>query len=233
MGGALVPTRPARGISIGPALRLSAPLFVSSTSLLALGEMHLWMLGSLSVPDQVAIYGAVYRIVMLVSLPLTLVNRVIPPMVAELFTRQRKGVIERLLRTTASVIALPAMLMLVLLIVFGGDVLQLVYGGFFRSGAPVLAIMSAGQAINVWTGSPGVLLSMSDQQGKLMWASFCGGVIGLLITLSLVRDYGATGEQYVALFLRRLRLRRIARSARDKGSTMQRQDAVRAGGCTR
>ena len=62
-----------------------------------------------------------------------------------------QGRIERLLRTTASMIALPAMLMLVLLLVFAGDVLQIVYGDFFRAGAPVLAIMSAGQAINVWT----------------------------------------------------------------------------------
>ena len=184
---------PARGLSIGPTLRLSAPLFVSSTSLLALGEMHLWILGYLSTPEQVAIYGAGYRLVMLVSLPLTLVNHVIPPMVAELFTRQRKAELERLLRSTASMIALPALLLLTLLLVFAGDLLRLVYGDFFRAGAPVLAIMAAGQAINVWTGSPGVLLSMSDQQGRLMHASVGGGMVGLLITLLLARDFGATG----------------------------------------
>ncbi len=161
--------------------------------MLALGEMHLWILGSLSAPEQVAIYGAGYRLVMLVSLPLTLVNQVIPPMVAELFTRQRKAELERLLRSTASMIALPAMLLLTLLLMFAGDLLQLVYGDFFRAGAPVLAIMAAGQAINVWTGSPGVLLSMSDQQGRLMWTSVGGGMTGLLITLLLVRDFGATG----------------------------------------
>ncbi|MEZ5541454.1 MAG: oligosaccharide flippase family protein [Pseudomonadota bacterium] len=184
---------PAQGLALGPALRLSAPLFVSSAALLALGEMHLWILGARSAPDQVALYGAGYRLVLLVSLPLTLVNNVIPPMVAELFTTQRRNELERLMRTTASMIALPALLLLALLLVFAGGILTLVYGDFYRAAAPVLAILAVGQAINVWTGSPGVLLSMSDQQGMLMRASVGGGMVGLVITLALARDFGATG----------------------------------------
>lgn len=184
---------PARGLAIGPTLRLSTPLFVSSVSLLALSEMHLWILGAMSAPDQVAIYGAGYRLMKLVELPLSLVNHVIPPMVAELFGQQNRERLERLMRSTASVTALPALLLLVVLLVFSGEVLAFIYGEYFRAGAAVLAIMAAGQAINVWTGSPGVLLAMSDQQRMLMRTSVGGGVFGLAITVLLADDYGAVG----------------------------------------
>lgn len=184
---------PAPGLAIGPTLRLSTPLFVSSVSLLALSEMHLWILGAMSAPDQVAIYGAGYRLMKLVELPLSLVNHVIPPIVAELFAQQNRERLERLMRATASATALPALILLVLLFVFAGDVLAFVYGEYFRSGSAVLAIMAAGQAINVWTGSPGQLLAMSDQQRMLMRTSVSGGVLGLLITMLLVDHYGAIG----------------------------------------
>ena len=86
------------GVALGKTVRLSAPLFVSSFSLLAVGEMHLWLLGGMSTVEQVAIYGAGFRLMKLVQLPLTLINHVIPPSVAELFAQGEKDKLERLMR---------------------------------------------------------------------------------------------------------------------------------------
>lgn len=183
----------ARGIALSATARLSAPLFVSSTSFIVLGELHLWILGATSSAEQVALYGAGYRLMQLVLLPLSLVNHVIPPMVAELHAQGRQQQLMQVLRVSATLAAVPAVVVLSALMVFAEEILQLTYGEYFRNAATVLIIMAAGQAVNVLTGSPGVLLSMSDQQGMLMRASLGGGLLGVLVSLLLVNDFGAAG----------------------------------------
>ncbi|WJW75307.1 lipopolysaccharide biosynthesis protein [Thiohalobacter sp. IOR34] len=184
---------PARGLALGPVLRLSAPLFVSSFSILALGETHLWLLGALAGADQVAIYGAAYRLMQLVALPISLVNHVIPPMIAELHAQGKRGELERMLRSTATLAAVPALALLSLVILFSGEVLRILYGEYFAAGAWVLVIMAAGQAVNVLTGSPGNVLAMCDQQGLLMRAAVGGGLVGVVMSLALVQTHGAAG----------------------------------------
>lgn len=184
---------PANGLAMRTTVRLSAPLFVSSTSFVVLGEMHLWILGAVAAPDQVAIYGAGFRLMQLVVLPLNLANHVIIPTVAELYAQGRKQELERVLRFTAIITALPALIMLAVLTVFAGDVMRLVYGEHFYAGAAVLAILAVGQAVNVLTGSPGVLLAMSDHQHLLMRVSLGGGLLGVIISALLVNSLGAIG----------------------------------------
>lgn len=184
---------PANGLAMRTTVRLSAPLFVSSTSFVVLGEMHLWILGAVAAPDQVAIYGAGFRLMQLVVLPLNLANHVIIPTVAELYAQGRKQELERVLRFTAIITALPALIMLAVLTVFAGDVMRLVYGEHFYAGAAVLAILAVGQVVNVLTGSPGVLLAMSDYQHLLMRVSLGGGLLGVIISALLVSSLGAVG----------------------------------------
>lgn len=181
------------GYELGSTLRLSAPLFVSSASFIVLGEMHLWLLGAVASAEQVALYGAGFRLMQLVLLPLSLVNHVIPPMVAELHARGQRQRLVQVLRVSATFAAIPALAVLAVLMVFAGDVLGLIYGDYFRDGAVVLVIMALGQAINVFTGSPGVLLSMSDRQATLMRASLAGGLIGVATSALLVQEFGAVG----------------------------------------
>lgn len=181
------------GFALGPTLRLSAPLFVSSASFIVLGEMHLWILGAAASAEQVALYGAGFRLMQLVLLPLSLVNHVIPPMVAELHAKGQRDRLVQVLRVSATFAAIPAFVVLAVLMVFAGDVLRLIYGDYFQAGAAVLVIMALGQAINVFTGSPGVLLSMSDRQATLMRVSLAGGLIGVVTSGLLVWKLGAVG----------------------------------------
>lgn len=183
----------AKGLALRPVAKLSAPLFVSSASFMVLGEMHLWVLGAQGEPEQVALYGAAYRLMQLVLIPLSLVNNVIPPTVAQLYTQGRHERLEQVMRASASLAALPALMVLVLLILFAEPVLVALYGEYFGAAAILLAILAVGQGINVLTGSPGVLMAMSDQQQILMRVSLGGGVIGLLLSLTLVGPFGAAG----------------------------------------
>ena len=68
-----------KGYDLRSVMKLSAPLFVSSASIIVVGEMHLWILGASKSADEVAIYGAAFRMIQFIVVPLSLRNHLIPP----------------------------------------------------------------------------------------------------------------------------------------------------------
>jgi len=186
-------TQPARGVDLKPVLAKSMPLFVVSIAIPGLAEAHVWLLGALSSKAEVALYGSAYRVAKLFVIPLLIVNSVIPPMVAQLMAQNRTGDVERILRATAFMAGLPTIVALAIVIFAGPGILTLIFGEYYAGAATPLLILALGQSINVLTGSPGILLSMSDHQSTVMKAAVVAGTIGLLASAVLVEPFGATG----------------------------------------
>jgi O-antigen/teichoic acid export membrane protein len=184
---------PAPGLRLRSVFHVSLPLFVSSVSMLGIGELHLWILGAVGSEQQVALYGAAYRLIQLVAIPLVLVSNVISPSVTALFAQRDLTRLERVMRTTATAAAVPALLVAVTLVFAAGPVLVLLYGDFYAQAASALIIMTVAQVINVLTGSPGILLAMSDRQTVLMRIGMLAGLCGLVMSLLLAGFLGATG----------------------------------------
>lgn len=188
--------RSSRVFRLGPVLRTSSPLLVSSAAIAGVAELHLWILGAAGSAQQVALYGAAMRLIQLVGIPLMLVNNLIPPMVAHFFAREELHRVEEVMRTTAVVAALPALAAILLLIAVAGPILTLIYGSYYAHASDALSIMALAQGINVLTGSPGVLLAMSDRQPALMRIGLASGAFGLAVSLLLVHQLGVLGVAF-------------------------------------
>lgn len=187
------PLRSSRALRLAPVLHTSLPLLVSSVAIAGVAELHLWILGAAGSAQQVALYGAAMRLIQLVGIPLVLVNNLIPPMVAHLFARRELDRVEDVMRTTAVVAAVPALAAILLLVAAAHPILTLIYGSYYASAAGALSVMAVAQAINVLTGSPGVLLAMSDHQPALMRIGLASGALGLTVSLLLVYRLGVLG----------------------------------------
>ncbi|MBT8131076.1 MAG: oligosaccharide flippase family protein [Gammaproteobacteria bacterium] len=169
------------------------PLFVAAMALIGIGEAHVLLLGMLRPEEDVALYGAAQRLVKFVSFPLLIVNSILPPFVASEFAKGRKGRLQDLLQSAATLCGLPSLLILLALIFFTKPVMSLIFGPFYAAGSTALIILSIGHALNVATGSPGILLAMSDRQGQLMWIATATGLLGLLISFLLIPRIGLLG----------------------------------------
>ncbi|MBT8363707.1 MAG: oligosaccharide flippase family protein [Deltaproteobacteria bacterium] len=179
--------------NLGQILRMTFPLFLTSLSIFALREMHLWILGAFRNEAEVALFGACHRLMNMISIPLLIVNAVIPPKVAELFARGDKVRLERMLRTAATISSIPALLVFFVLLFWSSEVLSLVFGNYYEGGTIVLLIMAAAHTVNVLSGSPGVLLIMSGNEKIIMNFSMFSGVLGLMMTYFSIPRYGFTG----------------------------------------
>lgn len=178
--------------------RIAWPLWVTNLTLIVLLQADLWIMGMFRPQEEVAIYGAALRFVVLVTMPLMIVNSVVSPFIAEMYTKRRRKDLQETLRAAATTASIPAFAVVIVFTLFGSPILALVYGEFYRNGATVLALLSLGQFVNVLAGSCGLVLMMTGFQASMMWITIVCGLLTVTGAMLLVEQYGANGVATVA-----------------------------------
>lgn len=181
------------GIGFGEVLYVAGPLLVSSLALLALNQADLWIMGAFRSQEEVAVYGAAARLVLLVSVPVFVINALVSPLIAEMYAQGRKEQLERVLRTIVALSTIPAFVMLVSLALFGSSVLGIIYGDYYRQGAAVLTLLGVGYFANVWTGPCGTTLVMTGRHMTVMITTILSSLLAIAGALWLIQDYGGIG----------------------------------------
>lgn len=170
------------------------PVLITNISIYLLSTgVDLLVLGAFQPQQQVGIYGAATRLMILVSTPFLILQGVTPPIIAELYAQGRKAELERTLRSVATLAALPALLILAVFLIFGENVMGLLYGPFYRQGALILTILSVGRVVAVICGSSGVTLMMTGRQRVLMNLTILTGIASVLGGIVMAPRFGGVG----------------------------------------
>lgn len=190
----LPPRRPGEPkLALLEVLSMGWPLLVLSVTTVALRQGDLWVLGAFRPQEEVALYGAAVRLVSMVIMPLVIINAIAPPVIASLYAQGRREDLQRTLRAMATLTGLPALFALLACSLFAGPLLGFVYGDYYRQGAVVLALLSAGQFVSVWAGSCGLALTMTGHQKAAMSIGIISGVATLGLALGVVSHFGLVG----------------------------------------
>lgn len=175
-------------------LAVGWPLVLTGAFNFTLGTgIDLWVIGAFRPHEEVALYGAAFRLVFFVATPFIIASQVVPPIIAELHAQGRKHDLESSLREVATVAGIPASMVLLAFLFFGASIMGFVYGDFFRQGATVLAILSVARLYAVCTGNSGALLMMTGHQKTMMRITMISAVFGLTAELLVVRPFGMVG----------------------------------------
>jgi O-antigen/teichoic acid export membrane protein len=199
IGGALLVRRVRRlkgdgRISHRDIFSMAWPVLITDVSIYLLGTgVDLLVLGAFRPLSEVAVYGAASRLMMLVVTPYRVLQGVVPPIIAELYALGRKRELQRALRAAAGIAGIPAILALAAFLLFGAQIMGLVYGPFYREGATILAILSAGRLIAVWTGSCGLVLMMTGHQKAMMYITIVWGVTSITAEILVAPHFGGVG----------------------------------------
>ena len=187
---------PRSNVSTTQVLAVSLPLLVTTGAIYVSTQADIWIIGAKCSQDDVAMYSTAVRLVQLVMMPLLMMNTVLAPVIAEQFAQGRKVALERVLRASAAITGLPALIGLGSMALAAGPVLAWMYGSYYEGGATALLWVSVGQAINVLSGSAAVVLMMTGHQRAVMSISLATG-LGLVAGSLLVA--GAWGMNAVAM----------------------------------
>lgn len=185
-------------VSYGEVFTVAWPVLVAGVGAFLMGQADLWVVGAKLRGADVALYGAALRLTMLVTIPLQIMNLVVPPIIAELYAKGDRMRLQRVLRVTATIAGIPSAGVLIAFVVAGGPILRLVYGDFYARGGTVLALLSLGAIVAVWTGSCGFALMMTRHERTNMIFALIGGVTLVVTALALVGRFGLTAVAAVS-----------------------------------
>lgn len=169
------------------------PLWLMGLGQLAIQNADLWILAIWVSPEEVAVYGAVLRLIGMISLPLLVMNAVVPPLIAGMSARGENQRLSHILQTTAAIAGLPALCVLLILGTAGGPILSVIFGDFYARGAVPLALLGLGQATNVWSGSCALVLALTGHERTLMRITLASGGCMIVAVLVLVGPFGSVG----------------------------------------
>ena len=173
--------------------RFGMPLMLTNLSVFATREFHMWVLAYYQPESEVALYGASLRLILLLALPLIIINAVIPSMVADMYSKKQYERVQNLLQKTASIMIVPAIFVLIVIVFFGDNILGIVYGDSYVEGYIPFVILAIGQLVNVLTGSPGILLTMSGHEHVVFKTALLASALGLVTSIASAQVYGAAG----------------------------------------
>ncbi|SCY73608.1 oligosaccharide flippase family protein [Desulfoluna spongiiphila] len=180
-------------ISYSKIINHSWPLWINSLSLFVLSQSGIWIVGIWFEGMEVAGFGASNRLILMVSMTLVIVNSVVPPLIAQYNILNKKKELEKILRMTATFASLPVIFVMIIFLVFPGEILQIIFGDGYQIAAPILVILTIGQIVNVLVGSCGYVLIMTGHKTVMMCVSVSVAIISVSCGIIVTEKFGAVG----------------------------------------
>jgi O-antigen/teichoic acid export membrane protein len=171
----------------------SWPNLLNQLIAVALSEVDLFWIACWASENTVANYGAIRNLRLLVTAPLMVASIALPPFVAELYGKHDLKRLERLLRGSATLIAIPSIAGMLVLLLAPKLTLGLLYGGSFTEAAGALQLITIGSIVFVLSGSNSMTLTMTGRHRDLLVCSLSCLILYAVISIPLVRYYGVFG----------------------------------------
>jgi O-antigen/teichoic acid export membrane protein len=179
--------------SLSALFSMAWPFWLSNAAMILLMHAEIAILGYLRSPEEVASYGLVARLAILVSFPLLIANSVLPPLISELHASRDIDRMERMLRGVAGLTTLLSLVLFIGLLLFGEPLSGLLFGSYYSGNWNILMILASGWLFHVWAGSGGFVLSMTDNQHTMMRITLIVGTLTVLAGIWLTIRYGGLG----------------------------------------
>ncbi len=155
------------------------------------------ILGHFIEAKKIGVYAVASSVAALCALVLQSINTIFGPIIADLHAQDAQQLLLRLYQTiTKWVIALTLPLILVFIIY--ARVIMGVFGPEFQEGGTVLAVLSAGQVLNIGVGSVGYLLFMSGNQRHMIPVQIAVASFVLIANVTLIPILGIMGAAIVS-----------------------------------
>ena len=156
-------------------------------------QTDILLLGIIQTDGDVGVYRVVFQVATLVIFGLQALNQVLQPYYARMYAQGEMARLQRLVTYSARVILLIAIPPVIVMIAFGGTLLEWVFGAEYRGGATALAILAAGQLVNAGMGSVGMLLNMTGHERDTVKGIGIAALCNVVLNLVLIPPFGIEG----------------------------------------
>jgi O-antigen/teichoic acid export membrane protein len=158
-------TRLRLGRRLRGVLRRDWRFTVIAWTLAVQNNVEIWLGAVLLSAQDNSLYSASMRLAMQLPLAAMAIQVVFTPAISRLWAKDDIRSLERLLRTGATLSTVALLLVWIPIVAFPGDVMALLFGGEFRSAAPILTVLSLIGVVGTLSGMSGTLLTMTGNEG--------------------------------------------------------------------
>jgi O-antigen/teichoic acid export membrane protein len=142
--------------------------------------------------EEVGVYNVALKTAALLSLFIVAVSSIAAPKFAEIHASGDSATLERFAQDVVKVLSALAFPVLLLFLIWPGQVLQL-FGGEFAAGASALRVLSLGHFVNVALGGAAHLLVMTGHEKSVRNITIVTALLNLGMNLVLVPRFGPIG----------------------------------------
>lgn len=162
-------------------------------------------LGLSGTNQDVAIFRTAANIAIFVALPLTLIESVISPYITRLYHAGELGKLQKLTKIASLVSLLASAVPAIALLLFGAEIITLLYGSDYAPAYSTLVVIVLGYMIVNLVGLSMQLLYATEYHASAFRISIYGAVITGLACLFLIPMFGVFGAGIVLGFGKALR----------------------------
>jgi O-antigen/teichoic acid export membrane protein len=135
------------------------------------------------------LFAIAQRFVQLLTAPLTVVNSLLPPLVADMYARGQIERLERVVKSVGGLASLPCMAVFVVILVAGRPLLGGLFGAHYQDAYPLLVILCVGQIAFIVTGAWQIVLPMTGHRHLALRVSMSAAAVH--VAGSLIGGYFA------------------------------------------
>lgn len=174
-------------------IKTSYPLLILAILATLRSQIDTWLIASYGSQSELALYSSSSRIAILFASPQLIVNSFLSPNLSGLYFKNQYSKIEKLLRTSSTLLGVFSIFIFLPLAIFGRDILGLIYGSIYKEGLNILLILSVGQIFSICIGSSGMLLVVSGHQRLIMVGTALVTIITFILGIPVAKYWGLLG----------------------------------------
>lgn len=174
-------------------LSYSLPLMFSNILLIVYYWVDSFILGYFKGTYEVGIYNAAVPIVILFGVIPDLFIQLFYPLVTKEFSRKNFELVKEVSKQVAKWIFILVLPLFLIVFIFPGAVINLLFGKEYLSAVTALRILSFGGFISIFIGFLTTLLSMAGKSKTIFINMIATSLINLVLNIILVPRYGLNG----------------------------------------
>jgi O-antigen/teichoic acid export membrane protein len=156
-------------------------------------QADIFMLGLIKGEEAVGIYKVSSQFSQIVNLALVAVGVVSTPRIASKFALEDKQGVQSTVSFAAWAIFIISLPIFIVFFVWGGFLIDALFGEGFKSAESILHILLIGQIFNVLAGPVGVVMNMAGRQSLTTIVVMVSAVANIVLNAILIPMYGSLG----------------------------------------
>jgi O-antigen/teichoic acid export membrane protein len=186
-------------IGVKEIVKRSYPMSISVISLLIMQSIDIIIIEKYMDYRDVAIYAVSVKITSAIALVLASVNTVISTKISEYFSLNQTEELKKVLQSGARLIFVLTSPIIILLFFFSEEILSF-FGDSYIDSKSSLQILLIGQIINVFCGSIGVYMNMTNKQKILQRILIIACLINIFLNSIFIPKMGIKGAAFSTAF---------------------------------